>query len=95
MYGVKVVPTHSIMNTIKPGEIVYARITTQTIARKGRPAKKITAPPIVFAASWDGYNTQLLYADREDRMTINKFGVQEDLVIIGMEVVSRHGYRNK
>lgn len=80
---------------INPGEIVYARITTTTIARKGRPAKKLTAQPFVFAAGWEGYTDHLSYNNREDRMTINKFGVQEDLIIVGMEVISRHGYRNK
>jgi hypothetical protein len=83
------------MNTINPGEIVYARITTQTIGRKGKPAKLLTAPPIVYAASWDGYSPALTYTSREDRMTIGKFGVKEDLVIVKMEVISRHGYRNK
>ncbi|SMC52549.1 hypothetical protein [Pedobacter nyackensis] len=83
------------MNTINPGEIVYARITASTIARKGRPSKKLTAHPIVFAASYDGYSPNLAFNNREDRMTINKFGVNEDLVIVKLEVISRHGYRNK
>ena len=84
------------MNTIQPGEIVYARITAQTIPAKPKAKPQIlTAPPFVFAASWGGYSPHLSYANREDRMSINKFGVQQDLVIVGMEVISRHGFRNK
>lgn len=74
---------------------MYARITVSTIRRKGRPAQRLTSPPIVFAAGWDGYSPSLRYSDREDRMTINKFGVKEDLVITQLEVISRHGFRNK
>ncbi|RZM18130.1 MAG: hypothetical protein EOO88_41545 [Pedobacter sp.] len=81
---------------LQPGEIVYARITCATIPAKPKAKPKVlTAPPFVFAASWGGYNTNLSWNNREDRMSINKFGVQEDLVLIKLEVISRHGFIGK
>ena len=86
---------HKRLPQLAPGEIVYARITTSTIPAKRKPAKILTSKTIVFAVSWSGYSPELSWDKREDRMIINKFGVQEDLVITGLDVISRHGFIGK
>lgn len=81
---------------LQPGEIVYCNITAQTIPAKPK-AKPVmfVAKGIVFAAPWSGYNPNLRWSVREERMIIRKFGAEQDLRIVKLEVISRHGFIGK
>jgi predicted aminopeptidase len=82
------------MNLI-PGQIVYCNITAETVPRPRVKAKTLQAKQVVFGVPYSGYNSHLSWADRDDRLIINRFGVEEDLMIVKVDVISTHGFMNK
>ena len=80
---------------IHPSEIVYTQISASTHTPQGKPAKTLVPLKLVFAARWTGYTPDLSWNDRDERVVIRKFGVQEDLLITVVKVISRHGFRVK
>lgn len=75
---------------IKPGQIVYCNIKCKTLKNKIMEVKGI-----VYASEYSGFNPNLSFNNSDDRFTIRKFNVKEDLIITGIEIIKELGFKNK
>lgn len=75
---------------ISPGEIVYCIITA-----KNKKGKVFTTPPTIFSCPYTGFKPELSLTDQYDVRIIEKAGAKENLTITRLDIISRHGFRNK
>lgn len=78
------------MNEIKLGEIVLCNLKL-----KAKNKESFILKDVVFSYDYDYKKTFLNYSIMNDRRIIKKTGLKENLTIISIEVLSRHGFKNK
>lgn len=79
-----------IYKSLLPGLIVYCNLKCKTVKGKTLTAKKVT-----LSSSWEGYSDILSWKNSDHRFLIKKFGVEEDLTILEIDVIHESGYKIK
>lgn len=82
-------------NTILANEITLSNLTLKTIKQKGKKVKEVILKEVVFSYPESGKRERLFYSNIDDRRIIHRAGMKEDLLIVKVEVISRHGFKNK
>lgn len=79
----------TISEKINPGEIVYCNLIFKT--KKGL---KVVSKHQVFGRE---YNSEIKtsYKKDEDKYFMAKHGLKEDATLVDVEIISRHGFKNR
>lgn len=76
------------MDNISPGEIVYCTLTLQV------KKKQVITKPTIFSLPYAGSSMELNIDDALHARILDANGIKETCIIVGVKVVSRHGFRN-
>ena len=77
------------MNHIAPGEIVYCTLTIQ------HKRNQVITKPTIFSLPYVGGSMVLDCKDVLHAKILDANGIKESCSIVGVKVVSRHGFRNR
>ena len=78
------------MENVDFGEIVLCNLKLKPIKKESFYLKDV-----IFSNPYEKKRFELIYSNRNDRRLIDLTGFKEDLKIINIEVISRHGFKNK